>query len=105
MTTIEQLQHENKVLRAMLIEQGGKLERAIFSIYQLYGGLYNQNTQQYNLEHNVSYLLGSEGAAKKARDPFLCSEFTTRQGDAHEKRISQIEGKLQQLEDKVASLV
>ena len=105
MTTIEQLQHENKVLRAMLIEQGGKLERAIFSIYQLYGGLYNQNTQQYNLEHNVSCLLGSEGAAKKARDPFLCSEFTTRQGDAHEKRISQIEGKLQQLEDKVASLV
>ena len=96
---LEELKQENEELRELLEIQDGKLERAMFAILQLHGGLYNQISQRYILAKKNADLYGQpllENAAA-AED----EELTTRQGERHELRIQQLEQTIEMLEGKI----
>jgi hypothetical protein len=97
---LEELKQENEELRELLEIQDGKLERAMFAILQLHGGLYNQISQRYILAKKNADLYGQpllENAAAAEED----EELTTRQGDRHELRIQQLEQTIEMLEGKI----
>ena len=100
MTTIQSLREENIELRELLEEQAGKLERAIFAIYQLHGGLYNQTTQNNALTNSNALLFGETiNLSETGQEENYW--FTTRQGDKHELRFKQLEEIIKELEGKV----
>uniref|UniRef100_A0A6C0IHE2 Uncharacterized protein n=1 Tax=viral metagenome TaxID=1070528 RepID=A0A6C0IHE2_9ZZZZ len=97
----EEIEQENVDLRDMVIAQRKQLDRALYAIYQLHGGLYNQITQS-NMLHFNNALLYNEPLPE-----FPLEEEnwpTTRQGDAHEKRIQQLEQTICALEEKIDAL-
>jgi hypothetical protein len=99
---LEELKQENEELRELLEIQDGKLERAMFAILQLHGGLYNQISQRYILAKKNADLYGqplleNAAAAEEEED----EELTTRQGDRHELRIQQLEQTIEMLEGKI----
>ena len=104
--TVEELTQENQELREMMEHQERKLERAIFAIYQLHGGLYNSNTQSDILAKRNALLFGRPfpmPPPKEEADRENPS-VTTRQGDNHELRIQQLEQTIKNLEEKVNSI-
>lgn len=103
---IEELKQENEELRELLEIQEGKLERAMFAIYQLHGGLYNQISQRYILAKKNALLFGQpllENTKYTSDEAEEDEEFTTRQGDDHELRIRQLEETIEMLEGKIES--
>jgi len=98
---LEELKQENEELRELLEKQEGKLERAMFAIYQLHGGLYNQISQRYILAKKNALLLGQPLLEDTSEAE--CEDFTTRQGDDHELRIQQLEQTIEMLEEKIES--
>ena len=96
---LEELKQENEELRELLEIQDGKLERAMFAILQLHGGLYNQISQRYILAKKNADLYGQPllENAKATED----EELTTRQGERHELRIQQLEQTIEMLEGKI----
>jgi hypothetical protein len=97
--TIESLQKDNNELREIITQQDAKLERAIFAIYQLHGGLYNQKTQKYVMESNNAWL---NGVTQPTRPDEPCNIWpTTRQGDEHEARILKMEKTIELLQDQI----
>jgi hypothetical protein len=96
-----ELKQENEELRELLEIQEGKLERAMFAIYQLHGGLYNQISQRYILAKKNALLYGQPllADANEAES----EDFTTRQGDNHEIRLRQMEETIEMLEGKIES--
>jgi len=102
-TMIESLKQENEELRYILEEQAGKLERAMFAIYQLHDGLYNQRTQLYILRSNNALLLGT-ALPERPIDDVSDTYPTTRQGDANELRIQVLEEKVRLMEKQLEKI-
>jgi hypothetical protein len=101
---LEELKQENEDLRELLKIQEGKLERAMFAIYQLHGGLYNEISQRYILAKKNALLYGQpllENAKEASEPENEDPECTTRQGDRHELRIRQMEQTIEMLEGKI----
>jgi predicted secreted protein len=96
---IKVLTQENEDLRELLEIQEGKLERAVFAIYHLHGGLYNQISQRYILAKKNALLSGQPLLAEE--ETTEDQEFTTRQGDRNELRIQQMEQTINMLEKKI----
>jgi len=99
---VEALQEDNQDLREIIAEQNAKLERAMYAIYQLHGGLYNQRTQAYMIEMGYALLHGKE-------EPEIPKEHvniwpTTRQGDEHEERFAKLEETIESLQKQVLRL-
>jgi hypothetical protein len=102
-TTIESLKQENEELRYLLEEQAGKLQRAMFAICQLHGGLYNQRTQLYILRSSNAMLFGTAlPEINNENSPDI--HPTTRQGDANEKRIQLLEEKVRLMEEQLENI-
>ena len=101
---IKDLKQENEDLRELLEIQEGKLERAMFAIYHLHAGLYNQISQRYILAKKNALLYG-QPLLENTRDSEEEEEqeFTTRQGDRNELRIQQMEQTINMLEEKIKS--
>ena len=103
---IKELKQENEDLRELLEIQEGKLERAMFAIYHLHAGLYNQISQRYILAKKNALLSGEpQPLLENTRDSEEEEEqeFTTRQGDRNELRIQQMEQTINMLEEKIES--
>jgi len=100
--THEEIEQENVDLRDMVIVQRKQLDRALYAIYQLHGGLYNQSTQSHILERSNALLHGSSLPETPLGEYNIWP--TTRQGDAHEKRIQQLEQTISALEEKIDAL-
>ena len=98
---IKDLKQENEDLRELLEIQEGKLERAMFAIYHLHAGLYNQISQRYILAKKNALLSGEPLLVEEEQDEE--QEFTTRQGDRNELRIRQMEQTIKILEEKIES--
>ena len=98
---LEELKQENEELRELLEIQDGKLERAMFAILQLHGGLYNQISQRYILAKKNADLYGQPLLENAAATEEEDEELTTRQGDRHELRIQQLEQTIEMLEGKI----
>jgi hypothetical protein len=98
---IEDLKQENEELRELLEIQDGKLERAMFAILQLHGGLYNQISQRYILAKKNADLYGQPLLENAAAAEEEDEELTTRQGERHELRIQQLEQTIEMLEGKI----
>ena len=72
------------------------------SLYQILGGLYNQDTQPKTLQCEVNHLFGdvqtADGAYETEEDMAIrrteYQHFTTRQGDANSSRIDALETRL-----------
>ena len=99
---VEALQKDNEELREIIAQQDAKLERAMFAIYNLHGGLYNQRTQAYMLELGNALLLGKEKPVELVESVNIWP--TTRQGDAHEERISKLEDTVEFLQKQIIRL-
>jgi hypothetical protein len=102
---VDAMREDNEALRDIIAEQDAKLERAMFAIYQLHGGLFNQTTQAHMINENNAILFCKEKPIHPV-DPVNIWP-TTRQGDEHEERISKLEKtidllqkKIQRMEDK-----
>ncbi len=100
---INKLKQENEELRELLEIQEGKLERAMFAIYQLHGGLYNQISQRYILAKKNALLYDQPLLTTEDANEAENEEFTTRQGDNHEMRLRQMEETIETLEGKIES--
>lgn len=102
---IKVLKQENEDLRELLEIQEGKLERAMFAIYHLHAGLYNQISQRYILAKKNALLSGEPLLVEEEQDEEQDEEqeFTTRQGDRNELRIRQMEQTIKILEEKIES--
>jgi hypothetical protein len=99
---VDALQADNKELRKIITEQDAKLERAIFAIHQLHGGLYNQGNQSYILDLSLALLHGEELPIQSV-EPY--NQWpTTRQGDEHEERILKLEKTLELLQQQIFRL-
>lgn len=96
------LQRDNQELREMITEQDAALDRAISAIYQLHGGLYNQQTQRYILESSDAMLCRKE-LPSEPEEPYNVWP-TTRQGDEHEERITKLEKTIELLQLRLLSL-
>jgi hypothetical protein len=70
-----------------------KLERVSQVVYQLLGGLYNQETQKHIIQEYFNCMYPEhEGEMETNNTNLTCSPWpTTRQGDEHEKRIEVLE--------------
>jgi hypothetical protein len=76
------------------------------SLYQILGGLYNQNTQPKTLQCEVNHLFGdvqtADGAYETEEDMAIrrteYQHFTTRQGDANSSRIDANATRIEELE-------
>ena len=82
------------------------MERAMFAIYHLHAGLYNQISQRYILAKKNALLYGQpQPLLENTRDSEEEEEqeFTTRQGDRNELRIQQMEQTINMLEEKIES--
>jgi hypothetical protein len=116
---LEQIQLENAELRATVVRHSEKIDHCSRIIYQLLGGLFNQETQNITLAGHISVLLDKDEilleAEKRAGLDMSVDRCergwndesiwpTTRQGDQNEKRIKYLEGKLQQLEEQVLKM-
>lgn len=88
-------------LRQILAAHANQIERNKQAIYDLLGGLYHQSQQKDMLDHLIDLLFGEE--TQNVPSPEF-SWPTTRQSDAHEKRIKYLEDKLQKLEQKITQL-
>jgi len=100
---IKDLKQENEDLRELLEIQEGKLERAMFAIYHLHAGLYNQISQRYILAKKNALLSGEPQPLLVEEEQDEEQEFTTRQGDRNELRIQQMEQTINMLEGKIES--
>ena len=72
-------------------------------VYQLLGGLFNQETQSGMLNSHLCCLRGSEYSDEFYEDTSIWP--TTRQGDKHEEEIKLLKQQVSRLEDTVALLV
>jgi len=71
-------------------------------VYQLLGGLFNQETQDNVLHSHIEYLKGNMYTGELEGQPIFP---TTRQGDQHEEEIRLLKQQVSKLEDTVALLV
>lgn len=71
-------------------------------VYQLLGGLFNQETQTNVLDSHLEYLKGNIYTGKIAEQSIFP---TTRQGDQHEEEIRLLKQQVSRLEDTVSLLV
>ena len=99
---VEALQEDNEELREIIAQQDAKLERAMFAIYQLHGGLYNQKTQAHMIQLGDALLHGKEKPIEPVEPVNIWP--TTRQGDAHEERISKLEDTIEFLQIQIVRL-
>ena len=99
---VEALQEDNQHLRDIIAEQDAKLERAMYAIYQLHGGLYNQRTQAYMIKLGEALLHGKE-EPEIPKEPVNLWP-TTRQGDEHEVRFAKLEETIELLQKQVLRL-
>jgi hypothetical protein len=88
-------------LRQILAAHANQIERNKQAIYDLLGGLFQQSQQKDMLDHLIDLLFGED--TTNVPSPVF-SWPTTRQGDAHEKRIKYLEDKLQKLEQKITQM-
>jgi hypothetical protein len=89
-------------LRKELEKTKTALGAAQQSIYQLIGGLYNPNTQGQTLENQINVLLETDiedNVIGESKWP------TTRQGDANEKRIEELEKKVEASQQVIYQLI
>jgi tetrahydromethanopterin S-methyltransferase subunit G len=100
------LNHKNSEeiedLRNELEKTKSALDAAQQSIYQLIGGLYNPKTQGKTLEREINILLENhvdKAVAGESKWP------TTRQGDANEKRIEELEKKVDACQQVIYQLI
>lgn len=83
-------------------EEKNKSNQIQQSLYQILGGLYNQDTQPKTLQCEVNHLFGdvqtADGAYETEEDMAIrrteYQHFTTRQGDANASRIDALETRL-----------
>ena len=127
---LEELEKDNKELRAMLAVQATQIERNKQTIYQLLGGLFNQRTQARILNVHMSGLFVQDGASacEAAHDEAAHDEAadeaahdeddeaadedeelenvwpTTRQGDEHSERLKEMEERFRKLEEQVVAM-
>ena len=118
---LEELEKDNKELRAMLAVQATQIERNKQTIYQLLGGLFNQRTQARILNVHMSGLFVQDGASacEAAHDEAAHDEDdeaadedeelenvwpTTRQGDEHSERLKEMEERFRKLEEQVVAM-
>jgi hypothetical protein len=85
--------------------QAEKLLKIEDTLYQLLGGLYNQSTQDVTLHHHLTYLLDNDSVGWSPANSIEKSPWsiwpTTRQGDASEERIEELEKELIKLKEMV----
>ena len=130
---LEELEKDNKELRAMLAVQAAQIERNTTTIHQLLGGLFNQRTQARILNVYMSGLFVEDGVSASAceavtskaadtseaadeDDDEAASEAadedeelenpwpTTRQGDEHSERLKEMEERFRKLEEQVVAM-
>ena len=110
---LEELEKDNKELRAMLAVQATQIERNKQTIYQLLGGLFNQRTQARILNVHMSGLFVQDGASacEAAHDEAAHEDEelenvwpTTRQGDEHSERLKEMEERFRKLEEQVVAM-
>jgi hypothetical protein len=78
-----------KMQEQLLAKQEKSIEAIRMQVYQILGGIYNQNSQKSVLQYNIDMLYGKEPTEKIA---FHEDKWpTTRQGDDHESRIDALE--------------
>ena len=92
---------ENAELRKTLEKQSKEIERCKNVVYQLVGGLYNENTQRGTSSRHVKQLFGynNEQELEDEKDSWTIWP-TTRQGDDNEKRIKKLEETIKNLEER-----
>lgn len=101
MSSIETIKYENAELRKIIEMQAKEIERCKNVVYQLVGGLYNENTQQGTSSRHVKQLFGynNEQELQDEKDSWTIWP-TTRQGDANEERIKKLEETIKNLEER-----
>jgi hypothetical protein len=98
----DEVKNENHILREMVMDQGGKLNRAIFAIFQLHDGLFNHATQPYMLQLSNAKLFDTDLPEEPKEEYDIYP--TTRQGDEHEERFKKLEETLRNLEEKIDAM-
>ena len=101
----KEMQERINDLTEQLKEQKEQAERIETTVYQLLGGLFNQNSQRNILRYNISYLIPS---ALKDFDLEKISEEdmwpTTRQGDELEAKFAKQRKKYKKLKKRLKKL-
>ncbi len=95
----EELEKENKELRAILAAHAGQIERNKQTIYLYAGGLYNRK-ERAALDEHLDIMEEESFAENNYFDDELESIFPkTRQGILHERRLTALESKFQEREE------
>jgi hypothetical protein len=84
----------------LIKEQAEQLKRTKNAVYQLIGGLYNHQEQNYPLKYHIAMLFGNELPKQPEEYTFDDMYPTTRQGDDQAERIKALEERLMLLEKK-----
>jgi hypothetical protein len=102
MSSIESIQKENVELRRIIENHSQEISRCKDVIYQLVGGLFNQEKQKCILLSHTNVLYGKPYNDEDDDDDENSSIWpTTRQGDRHEERIRKMEEIIHNLEERV----
>jgi hypothetical protein len=107
-SVIEKPQHHQILeeiddLRNELETTKNSLEAAQLTIHQLIGGLYNQKTQKQTMDAHIDVLF--EGCIQNKNVIGESKWPTTRQGDANEKRIEELEKKVDSAQQVIYQLI
>jgi chromosome segregation ATPase len=101
---LEELENENTELRNIIAAHAGQIERNKNALFQLFGGLYNPNTQKRILKQHLNSLLGEDEddeADNEEAEPLEDIWPTTRQGDQHEEHFNDVEEKMQERDEQL----
>jgi hypothetical protein len=94
----EELERDNKELRAILAVQAGQIERNKQTIYLYAGGLYNRK-ERHIFENHLD-ILEEQGSDENGLEDELQSIFPkTRQGILNDRRLTALEDKFQAREE------
>ena len=101
LTELIEEMYETNIAQCKRIEELEKQsERTKNAVYQLIGGLYNQQDQNYPLKYHIAMLFGGELPKQPAEYTFDDMHPTTRQGDDQAEKIKSLEERLMLLEKK-----
>ncbi len=113
-STLEENKNDINELKKIVVAQAAQIERNTKTIYQLLGGLYNQQTQSQQLTRTIAGLHGSSSNYESDDDDNESSDDddegnediwpTTRQGDEHEERLKEMEARFKKLEEQVTAM-
>ncbi len=111
-STLEENKTDINELKKIVVAQAAQIERNTKTIYQLLGGLYNQQTQSQQLTRTIAGLHGSSSNYESDDDESSDDDDvgnediwpTTRQGDEHEERLKEMEARFKKLEEQVTAM-